>query len=139
MDSTKYIGMDAHKETISIAVMNSAGKLVIESTLETEALTILHFVQGLRGNLQVTFEEGTWAAWLYNLLKPFVTNAAEPWPSRSRSATVMPNPDPVVDSLQISRIAADLQHEARPVAPTAGPPGAGILSEPIARLSGSDT
>jgi hypothetical protein len=42
-----------------------AGKLVIESTLETGALTILQFVQGLRGNLQVTFEEGTWAAWLY--------------------------------------------------------------------------
>ena len=86
--------------------MNSAGKPVIESTLETEALTILQFVQGLRGNLQVTFEEGTWAAWLYDLLKPHVTNAAEPWPGRSREAIVMPNPDPVVDSLQISRIAA---------------------------------
>jgi hypothetical protein len=27
MDSTRYIGMDVHKESISIAVMNSAGKL----------------------------------------------------------------------------------------------------------------
>ena len=53
---TKYIGMDVHKETISIAVMNSAGKLVIESILETEAMTLLQFVQGLRGNLQVTDE-----------------------------------------------------------------------------------
>ena len=26
MTSTKYIGMDAHKESISIAVMNSVGK-----------------------------------------------------------------------------------------------------------------
>jgi len=73
MDSTKYMGMDVHKETISIAVMNSAGKLVIESILETEAMTILQFVQGFRGNLQVTFEEGTWATWLYDLLKPHVT------------------------------------------------------------------
>ncbi len=73
MDSTKYIGMDIHKETISIAVMNSAGKLVMESTLETKAITILQFVQGRRGNLHVTFEEGTWAAWLYDLLKPYVT------------------------------------------------------------------
>ena len=73
MDSTKYIGMDVHKETISIAVLNSAGKLVIESILETKAMTILQFVQGLRGTLQVTFEEGTWAAWLYDLLKPYVT------------------------------------------------------------------
>ena len=60
---TKYIGMDVRKETISIAVMNSAGKLVIESILETKAMTILQFVQGLRGTLQVTFEEGTWATW----------------------------------------------------------------------------
>jgi hypothetical protein len=26
MDSKKYIGMDVHKESISIAVMNAAGK-----------------------------------------------------------------------------------------------------------------
>jgi hypothetical protein len=64
MDSTKYIGMDVHKETISIAVVDSAGKLVMESILETTAITILQFIQGLRGILQVTFEEGTWAAWL---------------------------------------------------------------------------
>jgi hypothetical protein len=30
MDSTKYIGMDVHKEATTIAVMNSAGKLVME-------------------------------------------------------------------------------------------------------------
>src|SRR5579863_2314872 len=73
MDSTKYIGMDVHKETVSIAVMNSAGKLVVESIIETKAATILQFIQGLRGNLQVTWEEGTWATWLYDLLKPHVT------------------------------------------------------------------
>jgi hypothetical protein len=30
-------------------------------------------VHGLRGSLWVTFEEGTWAAWLYDLLKPHVS------------------------------------------------------------------
>jgi transposase len=35
--------------------------------------TILEFVHGLRGSLYLTFEEGTWAAWLYALLKPHVT------------------------------------------------------------------
>jgi hypothetical protein len=30
MSSTKYIGMDVHKESISIAVRNSAGKIVME-------------------------------------------------------------------------------------------------------------
>ena len=73
MDDTKYIGMDVHKETISIAVLNSAGKLVMESIIETKALTIIQFVQGLRGDLHVTLEEGTWAAWLYDLLRPHVS------------------------------------------------------------------
>jgi transposase len=73
MDSVKYIGMDVHQETISIAVRNSSGKLVMEGIIETKASTILQFFQGLSGNLQVTFEEGTWAAWLYDLLKPQVT------------------------------------------------------------------
>jgi hypothetical protein len=45
----------------------------MESTIETKASTILQFFQGLSGSLQLTFEEGTWAAWLYDLLKPHVT------------------------------------------------------------------
>ena len=73
MDSVKYIGMDVHKEAISIAVLNSSGKLVMECVIETKASTILEFLQGLRGSLHVTLEEGTWAAWLYDLLKPHVT------------------------------------------------------------------
>ena len=72
MDSTKYIGLDVHKETISIAVLNSSGKLVMETIIETKASMLVQFVQGLRGNLHVTFEEGTWAAWLYDLLQPQV-------------------------------------------------------------------
>src|ERR1700729_196301 len=73
MDSVKYIGMDVHKEAISIAVLNSSGKLVMESTIETKAITILDFLKGLRGSLHVTLEEGTWAAWLYDLIKARVT------------------------------------------------------------------
>jgi transposase len=73
MDSAKYIGMDVHKETISIAVLNASGKLVMESVIETKSFTIIQFIQGLRGDLHVTLEEGTWAAWLYDLLRPHVT------------------------------------------------------------------
>jgi len=73
MTGTKYIGMDVHKESISIAVRNAAGKIVMECVIETKASTILEFVDGLRGDVQVTFEEGSWSAWLYDLLKPHVT------------------------------------------------------------------
>src|ERR1700740_3415601 len=73
MDSAKYIGLDVHKESISIAVLNAAGKMVMECVVETKGSTILQFFRSLRGELQVTFEEGTWAAWLYDLIKPHVT------------------------------------------------------------------
>jgi len=69
----KYIGLDVHKESIAIAVRNAAGKIVMECVIETKASMILQFLDGLRGDLHVTFEEGTWAAWLYDLLKPHVT------------------------------------------------------------------
>ena len=65
MNDEKYIGLDVHQATIVVAVMDSTGKLVMESILETEAATILQFFAGLRGTLSVTFEEGTWSVWLY--------------------------------------------------------------------------
>src|SRR5271157_6137848 len=68
----KYIGMDVHKEATVIAVLNGSGKLVMESIVETKASSILQFIHGLRGELHVTWEEGTWAAWLYDLLQPQV-------------------------------------------------------------------
>src|SRR5580700_6301884 len=73
MNDAKYIGMDVHQATISVAVRDSRGNLVMEAILETKADTILEFIHGLRGSLSVTFEEGTWAAWLHDLLQPHVT------------------------------------------------------------------
>jgi hypothetical protein len=61
--------MDVHKEAIVIAVLNASGKLVMESIVETQASSILQFMHGLQGELHVTWEEGTWAAWLYDLLQ----------------------------------------------------------------------
>src|SRR5439155_834237 len=68
----KYIGMDVHKEAIVIAVRNTGGHVVMESIVETKTSSILQFVHGLRGELHVTWEEGTWAAWLHDLLQPHV-------------------------------------------------------------------
>jgi hypothetical protein len=64
MSQEKYIGMDVHQATISVAVLDPRGKLIMESILEMKAATILELLQGLHGSLSVTFEEGTSAAWL---------------------------------------------------------------------------
>ena len=53
MSQEKYIGMDVRQATISVAVVDSRGKLIMECILETKAATILEFIQGLRGTLAV--------------------------------------------------------------------------------------
>jgi hypothetical protein len=61
--------------------------------------TILQFFAGLRGDLHVTGEEGTWAAWLYDLLKAHVTeimvgrlaSAACAHLTRERPSTLVPD------------------------------------------------
>jgi len=85
MNSSKYIAMDVHKDSISLAVRNAAGKIVMESLIETKASMILQFIDGLRGDLHVTFEEGTSAAWLYDLLKPHVTRVVVCDPRKNKS------------------------------------------------------
>jgi hypothetical protein len=62
MNDAKYIELDIHQATISAAVLDSTGKLVMEFIVETKAATILQFVHGLRGSVHVTLEERTCAA-----------------------------------------------------------------------------
>ncbi len=72
MKLIKYIGMDVHKAMTVIAVLDSAGKVVAESIIETKGSTILDFLKSQRGTLHVALEEGTPAAWLYDLIDPHV-------------------------------------------------------------------
>lgn len=64
---SRYLA-DAQNDSI---ILNNgrAGKSVMESVVETGAATILDFLRGLRGRVEVTFEEGTHAAWLYDVLQ----------------------------------------------------------------------
>jgi transposase len=87
MNGTKYVGMDVHTASISVAVLNFDGKLIMESVIEAKRSTIIQFIQGLRGELFLTFEEGTWSAWLYDLLTPYVTNIVVCDPRRNALLT----------------------------------------------------
>src|SRR5256886_17358566 len=72
MDNLRYIGLDVHRDTISAAVLDHDGKLIMQSVVPTRASAILDFLHGIRGTLHVTFEEGIHSAWLYDLLQPRV-------------------------------------------------------------------
>jgi len=68
MSKIKHIGLDVHQASISVAVLDERGKLVMQSVIATRAAAVLEFLGGLRGRLHITFEEGTYSAWLYDLL-----------------------------------------------------------------------
>lgn len=73
MSRLKYVGMDVHKSTTTMVVCNEAGKREMEATVPTKAETIRQFFEMLMGNVKVVFEEGTYSAWLYQLIKPLVS------------------------------------------------------------------
>jgi len=84
MNTIKYIGIDVHQATSVFAVMNQQGKLEGEAILETQPAPIIDFLKGQRGTLWVTFEEGTYANWLYDVLQPQVAKVVVCDPRKNR-------------------------------------------------------
>src|SRR5579864_2819919 len=77
MNDAKYIGLDVHQATISAAVLDSTGKLVMESVLETKAATILQFVGGLSGRSKRRLQEcGDTSGYLCGTLPCFLPGFA---------------------------------------------------------------
>ncbi len=70
MNEIKYIGMDVHQTSTSIVVLSASGRVLTSAVVETQGQTLVAFIQGQRGTLHLTFEEGTCAAWLFDLLAP---------------------------------------------------------------------
>ena len=70
---TYYVGMDVHRASIVIVVLNGAGKVVMQSVIETGAERVRGFLKQLGGKVYVTFEEGTQANWLHEVVRPLVT------------------------------------------------------------------
>jgi transposase len=83
MSDVKFIGLDVHKTSISAAVLDESGKLVMQSVVATQAAAIVDLMHGIRGTLQVTFEEGTHSAWLYDVLRPRVAKLVVSNPRRN--------------------------------------------------------
>jgi hypothetical protein len=106
MEALKYVGMDVHKETIVIVVLNARGKQVMELVIETTAPAVRDFIQGIRGAVHVTFEEGTQAAWLYDLLRPLVAKVVVCDP-RKNTLLLAGNKGDRVDAHKLAQLGSD--------------------------------
>jgi transposase len=70
--TTKYVALDVHQATTVAAVRDDSGRVIARSIVPTEAPVLVEFFRAMRGSIQVTFEEGTQAQWLHDLLVPVV-------------------------------------------------------------------
>jgi transposase len=70
--TTKYVALDVHQATTVASVREEGGRVIARSVLPTDAAALTEFVRGMRGAVHVTFEEGTQAQWLHDLLAPLV-------------------------------------------------------------------
>ena len=84
MKCDKYMGMDVHQATTVVDVVDADGKSVLETIVATEAAAIIRLVQSLSGPLHVTFEETTQAAWLYEVVRAYVTEVVVCDPRRNK-------------------------------------------------------
>ena len=66
--TTKYVALDVHQAMTAASVREEGGRIIARSILPTEEPALLEFFQGMRGAIHVTFEEGTQAQWLHDLL-----------------------------------------------------------------------
>lgn len=100
---TYYVGMDVHQASIVIMVLNGAGKIVMQSIVETGAARVRDFIKQLRGKVYVTFEEGTQASWLYDLLRPLVTEVVVCDPRHNKLLAVG-NKGDRIDALKLAEL-----------------------------------
>ena len=73
MSNRKYVAFDVHLATIAFCVIDASGKILSEGVFANSSQTIRDFLGGIQGEVHLTFEQGTQAAWLYDLVKPLVS------------------------------------------------------------------
>jgi len=69
----RYVGVDAHAESCTLAVMSASGRRLRELVIETNGRALVDTVRGIGGRVHVCVEEGTQSSWLYEVLKPHVS------------------------------------------------------------------
>jgi transposase len=68
----RYIGMDAHAASCTLAVISEKGRKLRDFPVETNGQALVEAVRMIPGRKHLVFEEGLQSAWLYETLSPHV-------------------------------------------------------------------
>jgi transposase len=82
----RYVGLDVHAETCTLAVIGPSGRRLTSRVVETNGRALVDAVRAIPGQLHLCMEEGTQSAWLYKILEPHVAEIAVIVPKETRGA-----------------------------------------------------
>ncbi len=68
----RYIGMDVHAASCTLAVISEKGRKLRDFPVETNGQALVEAVRMIPGHKHLVLEEGLQSAWLYETLSPLV-------------------------------------------------------------------
>ena len=68
----RYIGIDAHKQSCTVAVVGPSGKRLRVQVVPTLGSALVECIRKVAGHRHIHLEEGTQSAWLHELFSPHV-------------------------------------------------------------------
>ena len=82
----RYIGVDVHAASCTVAVISERGKRLKDFRVETNGQALVEAIRTVAGRKHLIFEEGTQSAWLYEVLSPHVDELVVVGVTESRSS-----------------------------------------------------
>ena len=68
----RYLGLDVHAASCTLAVISQAGKRLKDFPIETHGRALVEAIRMIPGHRHLVFEEGIQSAWLTEILSPHV-------------------------------------------------------------------
>lgn len=68
----RFIGIDVHKDSCTVAVMGPSGRRIRCEVVETNGSVLIELLKLIPGERHVCIEEAGQSEWLYEILRPHV-------------------------------------------------------------------
>ncbi len=80
----RYIGLDVHMQSCTMAVVGPSGRRLASRVVETNGRALVEALTSVPGRRHLVFEEGTQSSWLYELLCPYAEDVVVTLPAKRR-------------------------------------------------------
>lgn len=82
----RYVGLDAHAQSCTLAVMGPTGRRLCSRVVETSGRALKQALREIPGRVHLCLEEGSQSSWLYEVLEPEVSEIVVTVPEKSKGS-----------------------------------------------------